>query len=101
MSAPMARKSANETEPLGPFGGARILVLLRPFHCQSNRNVGRATLFKKRSELDQAILGVQQLESQTATQFDILLDLLSPTDHRAPPGQERANEASESKSTFA
>jgi hypothetical protein len=101
MSAPVACKTANEAEPLGPFGGARILVLLRPFHRQSNRDVGRPALFEKRSELDQTILGVQQLESQAAAQFDVLLDLLSPTDHRAPPGQERANDASESKSTFA
>src|SRR3954447_9744576 len=34
MSTPMARKPANETEPPGPFGGTRILVLLRPFHRQ-------------------------------------------------------------------
>jgi len=64
MSAPVACKTANETEPLSPLGGARILVLLRPFHRQSNRDVGRTILFEKRSELDQAIVGVQQLESK-------------------------------------
>src|SRR5689334_18896865 len=101
MSAPVTCKTANETEPLGPFGGAHILVLLRPFHRQRNRDMGRTTLLEERSELDQAILGVPQLESQATAQFDVLLDLLSPTDHRAPPGQDRANVASESKSTFA
>src|SRR3954468_1483463 len=101
MSAPVACKTANETEPLAPFGGTRILVLLRPFHRQRNRNVGRTTLFEKRSELDQTILGVQQLESQTAAQFDVRLNLFTPADHRAPPGQDRANAASDSKSTLA
>ena len=48
----MACKTANETEPSGPFGGTRVLVLLRPFHGQRNRNVSRATLFEKRGESD-------------------------------------------------
>jgi hypothetical protein len=78
MSAPVARKAAYEAESLGPFRRACSLVLLRPFHRQRNGNAYRAPLLEKRGELDQAYLCVYQFEPQTAAQFDVLLDPLTP-----------------------
>src|SRR6478752_10578549 len=101
MSAPVASKAAYKTEPLGPFRRACSLVLLCPFHRQRNGNPYRAPLSEKRGELDQAHLCVYQFESQTAAQFNVLLDLFAPCSHRAPPGQGKANAASEGRSTLA
>jgi len=90
-------QTANETEPSGPFGGTRALVCCAHFIANAIRNVCRATLFEKRGELDQAIPGIQQLESQTAAQFDVLFDLFSQR-ISSPSWPDRANDASESKS---
>jgi hypothetical protein len=78
MSAPVASKATYETEPPGPFRRARSPILLCPFHRQRNGDVFCAALFQKRGEAYQAHLGFQQFESQTAAQFDILLDPFTP-----------------------
>src|ERR1039457_2756389 len=90
MRAPVASKATYETEPPGPFRWARSLLLLSPFHRQRNGNVCRTALFEKRGELYQAHLGLQQLESQTAAHFDVVLHRLTPRVHCAPPGQGKA-----------
>jgi hypothetical protein len=78
MSAPVASEAAHESEPPGPFRGARSFVLLCPFHRQRNRNACRATLFEKRGELDQSDLSFQQFESQAAAQPDVVLNRFTP-----------------------
>jgi hypothetical protein len=47
MSAPVASKTVNETEPSGQLDGTCVLVLLGPFHRQRNRDICRAALFEK------------------------------------------------------
>src|SRR6266849_3237555 len=101
MSAPVASKAAYESETPSPFGWACGLVLLRPLHRQRNSNACRAALFEERGELYETDLSFCQFESKTAPHLHVILDRFTPWDHCAPPGQGKANVASEAKSTFA
>src|SRR5580698_7652006 len=100
MSAPVASKAAYESEPPSPFGWACGLVLLRPLHRQRDGNAGRAALFQERGELYETDLSLLQFESKTAAHLHVILDRFTPWGHCTPPGQGRANVASEAKSTF-
>src|ERR1035438_1260802 len=101
MSTPITSEAPHKRESSGPFHGPRGLVLLRPFHRQRNRNACSAALFEKRSELLEPSFSVMQFKSQTATHIDIPINCFTPWGHSAPPGQGKANVASETRSTFA
>src|SRR5215475_10590168 len=97
----MASEHANEAQSPGPIARLMVNRLHRPLQGQCRRDVGRFFVLQKRSELCQAGSHVAQFEPQTATQSDVILNSVSQRLHRLPPGQGKAMEWSETRSTLA
>src|SRR5271169_3270435 len=87
----MARKSADETQPLRPVRRLNAYRLLSPSKRQRVSDVRRVVALHKRDKIEQPFACFQQLESQTTTKTEILLNGFSKCLHRTPPGHGRAS----------
>ncbi len=98
--AAVAGEPANEAQSLRPMGRRGISGLLRPGESQLRSDVERAALAHEGGEVEQALAGLPELETQIAPHRQIVLDGLTQGVHCAPPGHGSASLRSAWISTF-
>src|SRR6266700_5228425 len=97
----MAGEYADRTEPLRPIAGLMMRRQHRPFHGQFRGHVWCCLLLQEYSKLPKTLRHASHLESQAATECDVIVDGLSQKFHRLPPGHGSAMERSDTKTTLA